>query len=435
VAKAKTAAVNRTGRQPRRWPKSADLQPWLQCYLDACERHPDADQAGIKARVPLRQLAECGQEKASLTRLQRLLKRLPPSECEATGFLALAGADICLDLPDRRRAEPYLQLVEARQSIAQPRVQKALQINLNYLRAANDLPESSEAGPSRDVGRLREVGNYRQKYRSALLAGDASAAGRALQKAAKLTAEVDQFVLKPGLTLSAIRAFRRLGDDAALTRHLTWLDRNGHSNDLASGSIRAMGLPEVANQRAERLVVGHLRKLKRDPDPNIHFPVDEICKELWFFLQTGQKEIAARLLRRVLRELPAWPGLCGGFAASGVLTELAELLAEIDGPEAACELLGLAVQAGKSEPHRGFRRGAVAAANRQIEAPGLAAAIDRARAIKNARERRETLIPLLTQRADWSELATILDEISDADELLKSLHAVLFKLPGGARLA
>jgi hypothetical protein len=282
---------------------------------------------------------------------------------------------------------------------------------------------------------LREVGNYRQKYRTALLAGDASAAGRALQKAAKLTAEVDQFVLKPGLTLSAIRAFRRLDDDAALTRHLTWLDRNGHSNDLASGSIRAMGLPEVANQRAERLVVGHLRKLKRDPDPNIHFPVDEICKELWFFLQTGQKEIAARLLRRVLRELPAWPGLCGGFAASGVLTELAELLAEIDGPEAACELLGLAVQAGKSEPHRGFRRGAVAAANRQIEAPGLAAAIDRARTIKNARERRETLIPLLTQRADWSELATILDEISDADELLKSLHAVLFKLPGGARLA
>jgi hypothetical protein len=385
--------------------------------------------------VPLRQLAECGQEKASLTRLQRLLKRLPPSECEATGFLALAGADICLDLPDRRRAEPYLQLVEARQSIAPPRVQKALQINLQYLRAANDLPESSGTGPIRDDASLRELGKYRQKYRMALLAGDASAAARALQKAAKLTAEVDQFVLKPGLTLGAIRAFRRLGDDAALTRYLTWLDRNGHSKDLASGSIRAMGLADVANQRAERLVVGHLKKLKRDPDPNIHFPVHEIGKELWFFLQTGQKETAARLLHRVLRELPGWPGLRGGFAASGVLTELAELLAEVDGPEAACGLLGLAVQAGKSEPHRGFRRGAVAAANRQIETPGLAASIARARTIKNARERRETLIPLLTQRADWSELAAVLDEISDADELLKSLHAVLFKLPGGARLA
>lgn len=364
-----------------------------------------------------------------------MLKRLPPSECEATGFLALVGADICLDLPDCRRAEPYLQLVEARQSIAQPRVQKALQINLNYLRAANDLPKSSEAGPSRDVGRLQEVGKYRQKYRAALLAGDGSAAARALQKATKLIPQIDQFVLKPGLTLSIIRAFRRLGDDAALGRYLTWLGRNGHSNDLASGSIRAMGLTDLANQRAEKLVVGHLKKLQRDPDSNIHFPVHEICKELWFFLQTGQKETAARLLHRVLRELPGWPGLHGGFATSGVLTELAELLAEIDGPEAACELLGLAVKAGQSEPHRGFRRGALAAANRQLEAPGLAAAIARARTIKSASQRREALIPLLTQRADWSELAAVLDEISDEDELLKSLHAVLFQLPGGARLA
>jgi hypothetical protein len=434
VAKAKKAAVNRTIRQPRKWPDSADLKPWLECYLDLRERHSRADRAGILACVRLKQLAECGHETAALARLQRLLDRLPPSECEATGFLALAGAEISLDLPDRRRAERHLQLAEARQSIAPPRVRTALQLNLKSLRAANDLPEPSGSSSGSDDGSLRRLGKYRQGYRTALLAGDRTAAARALQKAAKLIPEIDEFLLKPGLTLGAIRAFRRLGDDAALARYLAWLDRNEHSNDLATGGLLGMGLPDVANTRAEKLVLHHLKQLKRDPDPNVHFPVDEICTELWFFLQTGQKETAERLLRRVLRELPGWPGLRGGFASSGVLTMLAELLAEIDGPEAARELLGLAVQAGRSEPHGGFRRGALTAASRQNEAPGLAAAIDRAGSIKNAKKRREALIPLLTRRAAWPELAVLLDEIGDTDGLLDSVHAVLFRLPGGARL-
>jgi hypothetical protein len=434
VAKAKKAAGNRATRQPRGWPQCADLKPWLECYLDLSERHPRPDRAGILARTPLKQLAECGYETAALARLERVLGRLPPSECEATGFLALAGADICLDLPDRRRADRYLQLVEARQSTAQPRVRTALELNLKSLRAANDLPEPPGPSSRGDDGPLRRLGKYRQGYRAAMLAGDRGAAAKALHKAAKLIPEIDEFLLQPGLTLSTIRAFRRLGDDAALAKYLAWLDRNGHSNDLATGSLRAMGLPEVANTRAEKLVAGHLKKLKRDPDPNIHFPVDEICKELWFFLQTGQKETAARLLRRVLRELPTWPGLRGGFASSGVLTALAELLAEIDGPEAALELLGLAVRAGQAEPHRGFRRGALRAANQRIEAPGLATAIAQAGAIKNAKQRREALVPLLTRRAAWPELATLLDEITDADELLGSVKTVLFALPGGARL-
>jgi hypothetical protein len=281
---------------------------------------------------------------------------------------------------------------------------------------------------------LRRLGRYRQGYRTALLAGDRSAAAKALRKTTRLIPEIDEFLLQPALTLSTIKAFRRFGDDTALARYLAWLDRNGHSNDLATGSLRAVGLPEVANKRAEKLVVGNLKRLRRDPNPNIHFPVDEICKELWFFLQTGQAGTAARLLQRVLRELPDWPGLRGGFASSGVLTALAELRAEIDGPEAARELLGLAVRAGQAEPHGGFRRGALRAANQQVEAPGLAAAVARAGSITNAKKRREALIPLLTRQAAWPELAAVLDGISDADELLDSLHAVLFKLPGGARL-
>ena len=92
MAKTKTAAVKRATRQRRKWPNRADLAPWLQCYLDVCEQYPRAEKAGVKACVPLRQLAECGYEKASLARLQRLLGRMAQSEYEATGLLALTGA-------------------------------------------------------------------------------------------------------------------------------------------------------------------------------------------------------------------------------------------------------------------------------------------------------------------------------------------------------
>ena len=160
MAKAKAAAIKRTARERRRWPKRADLVPWLQCYLDLCERYPQAEKAGVKACVPLKQLAECGHEKASLARLQRLLDRLPRSECEATGFLALTGAQICVDLPDCRRAEKYLQLAEARQSIAKPRVRTALQSNLRYLRAANALPDASlDANRENRFGQLNGTGS------------------------------------------------------------------------------------------------------------------------------------------------------------------------------------------------------------------------------------------------------------------------------------
>ena len=101
-------AIDGVSLRPRRWPTSVELVPWLKCYLDVCERYPRAERAAIKASTPLKQLAECGHEKASLARLQRILGKLPSSECEATGFLALAGAQICLDLPDPRRAQRYL---------------------------------------------------------------------------------------------------------------------------------------------------------------------------------------------------------------------------------------------------------------------------------------------------------------------------------------
>ena len=130
-----------------------------------------------------------------------------------------------------------------------------------------------------------------------------------------------------------------------------------------------MGLVAIANKRAKKLIARRLNELKTDDDPNVHFPVNEICSQLWFFIQTDESVTAAKLLKRALRELPKWPGLCGGFSTSGALTMFAEVLAEIEGPEAALDLLGYAVEAGTREAHSGFRQGSLKAANQLIETP------------------------------------------------------------------
>jgi hypothetical protein len=297
------------------------------------------------------------------------------------------------------------------------------------------LVEESESREFRVDPVFRRLGKCRKEYRTELLNGNKAAATKAIEKTTKLIPTLDHFWVIPKFTISTINAFRGLGGEAAVAKYIAWLDGNRHADDVNTGSLWAMGLTDIATKRAQNLVIAHIKKLKRDSDTNIHFPVNEICEQLWFLMQTDHVELAAKLLQRLLNEMPKWPGLRGGFAASGVMTMLAELVAEIDSPEAALDFSGLADQAARAEPHRGFRKGAIKAAKQQAAAPGLTAKIEQARTIKNAKKRREKLIPLLTTQAAWPELAKVLDEITDPDELLDALHAVIYKLPGGARLA
>ncbi len=247
MAKTKTAAVKRATRQRRKWPNRADLAPWLQCYLDVCEQYP----RGESRREGLRP--------AQATCRVRIRKGIARTAAAVTRPLAairvrgdrLTGADRRPNLPGSAGSSSrnkYLQLAEVRQSVSKPPVQAVLESKLKYLLAANGLPPAPGSSSSGVDGALRRLGKQRQSYCSALLAGDLDAAATALQKTTKPIAEIDKFVLKPGLTLSAIKAFRRLGDDAGLATYLTWLDRNEHSDDLATGSLWGMGLTELAKR-------------------------------------------------------------------------------------------------------------------------------------------------------------------------------------------
>ncbi|MCM2374932.1 hypothetical protein [Aporhodopirellula aestuarii] len=429
MAKSKKASRDRTKSTRKKWPRSGALKPWLECYLDTCEQVANPSRSAVSASVRLRQLAECGFETLALRRLEKLLSLLEPTDAESFVRLSLVASEICLEIPNLKRAKKYLAAVEARLPEARPNKRKLLTRFTENFRVLNGLSDE----PS-DLDERHQLGKYRHQFRLSFLDGDHSKALASVRRVTKLIPEVDDFIVERGLILSAIKAFHQLGKDEEIAKYVSWIDRNQYTSDLGTGSLSAMGLVAIADARAEKLILRRLKELKIDDDPNVHFPVDEICSQLWYFVQTGNSETAAKLLKRALRELPKWPGLSGGFATSGALTSFAEVLAEVESPEAAVELLGFAVEAGTKEKHRGFRQGSLKAANQLIETPGLAAAIEKASSIRNAKKRREALIPLYTKSGDWAQVAALLNESSNAEETHQLVHSVLFKLQGGARL-
>jgi tetratricopeptide (TPR) repeat protein len=427
--KSKQVTRKRSSAVGSKWPTSGALTHWLECYLDSCEQCSKPSRGAIRACTSLRQLAECGLEAQALKRVDRLVALLDPTDIDALVRLKLVAAEICLEIPNLKRAEKNLASLKTRLPDAGPSKRKFLTRFTNSFLVVNGLAEEENA-----VDERYQLGKYRQQYRLSFLAGDHRSALAAIGRATKLIPEVDDFILERGLILSAIRAYRRLGKDDEVAKYVNSIDRNGYSNNLDTGSLWAMGLETLAIKRSEKIVLQRLKVLKTDDDPNIHFPVDEICEELWFLLRTGESATAAKLLRRALRELPHWPGLSGEFASSGALTLFAEVLAEIDGPDAARQLLEHAVDAATVERHRGFRQSSLNAANQRIETLGNAAAIISATTIRNGKKRRETLTRLYAECGDWSQVAAQLNDASSADEVHQLIHTVLFALPGGNRL-
>ncbi|TWU48866.1 hypothetical protein Poly51_47700 [Rubripirellula tenax] len=437
MAKSKNGSSNCPKPTRKKWPRGGSLKLWLECYLDSCERVSNLSKSAIQASVRLRQLAECGHEAQALKRLERLITLLDPTDVDSFIRLSLAGAEISLESLKLKRADKYIAALKARFANARPSKRKLLENFLHRFRLINGLAVETEDEADdewEDEAASRSIGKQRHQFRLAILDGDEASALASVRRATKLIPDVDEFILERGLILSAIKAFQRLGRDEEITKYVTWIDRNGYTSDLDTGSLAAMGLVNIANARAEKLILRILKQLRDSDDPNTHFPVDAICSQLWFLIQTGESATAARLLKRVIRELPKWRGLQGGFSTSGSMTLLAEVVAELDGPNAAQALLGLAVEAGSKEAHRGFRKSAVKAAKEMIVAPGIAASIEKASSIGSARKRRETLVPLYAKSGNWEQLSTLLDQCSDADESHRLIHSLLYSLPGGARL-
>ncbi len=184
-----------------KWPRSGSLKLWLERYLDSCEQLAQPSQSAISAGVRLRQLAECGFEAQALKRLERLLALLEPTDVDAFVRLSLVGSEICLEIPNLKRADKYLAAIEARLPEARPNKRKLLTRFLESFRILNGLADEVSGTDAQS-----RLGKYRHQYRLSVLDGDQSSELAAVRRATRLIPEVDDFILERGLILSAIKA-------------------------------------------------------------------------------------------------------------------------------------------------------------------------------------------------------------------------------------
>ena len=417
--------------QKPNWPRDGEIKSWTICYVNCLAASEAPARAAAKAAHPIEHLAGIGFEKQAIRILQRFIERLPEAEHKQFLRLCLLGAAISLDLPYPRSVEKFLRMAESRAGTSGSKQSKTIKA-VQKFRKENGLVESDEKEEWDEDQPLAKFGKARQLFHSRVKAGDRIAALRLLTKMRKLILEVDYFWIQSRLTLSLIKSYQRLEDKAGLVKYIRWIDKNGRDNALKTGNLAAMGLRDIAVDRAQRQIQDRLKLLRTTDDPNIHFPVYKICENLDFMIHVGDKANAKKLLEKTLREIPKWKGMMAGFATSGVFTCLAEILVEFGEHELAGEFLSWATDAGKAERHKGFRKGAIKAASESSALfGGTVEAIEKARKVRSPKSRRKQLVPLLVKIGDWKELKNVLNEVDSAKEATDLALAVKYALPAG----
>jgi len=110
----------------------------------------------------------------------------------------------------------------------------------------------------------------------------------------------------------------------------------------------------------------------------------------------------------------------------------AEVVAAIEGPEAAQQLIADAHQDASAEKRSDFRQGAVAAAL-DVEARfgKLDEAIAKARKLRSPKQRRMELGKLLAKAKRWKELQAVCSQATSPEEAAELRWWIKFELPGG----
>lgn len=413
------------------WPRNGDPKSWLRAMIRKCDAIPDDDTAATKAHLPIEHLAELGCVEEALRHVNRFLRRLPRQEVVATVRMAELGAQICLDAGDLARTERYLAIAEATEPFNTRKCDKGFSLNsVREFRAENGLLDPADAidDEQRVEARFKRAG---RQCKQAIATGQRDSAEAAVGEMAKTAREVEEEWLRQSYLQQVIDCYAQLKDAQAVKRCLREFSKEDRHEVLDADTLAGLGMKAEAIARARQDIAGELDELRETSDPNIHFPVSSIGRSLQLLVGQGAKDEARRWLRRVLKEMPAWPAI-RGWSSSAVYHSLAEAMAMIDGPAAAENLLNQAVADGKAESRRGFRQGAVdAALDLKASFGRLDEAIDDARKLRSPTGRRQTLATLLAKARRWGELRDVLRQVESPEEAADVVWWIKFELPGG----
>jgi len=198
------------------------------------------------------------------------------------------------------------------------------------------------------------------------------------------------------------------------------------SDWLASGSLARRSRGPGATPRA-------LAELATTTDPNLHFPVMALERNVRFLVEQGEASVAKKRVGRALRELPTWPLPEAGCSTSDVDDLLAQAVFVVGEPARAAELLDRVKADASAERRRGARHGAVGATLTTLAEMGQAdQALAAAQKLWSPTGRRLQVARLLARAARWKQPQVVLRSVATPEEAAQICRAIHFELPGNA---
>jgi tetratricopeptide (TPR) repeat protein len=415
-----------------KWPRNGDLKTWFRAMIQKCYAIPDDDAAAEKAHLPIEHLAAMGCVKEALGHVNRFLRRLPRQEVLATVRMAEVGAEICLDAGDLTGMEKYLAIAAATEPFNTRKCDRGFSLNsVREFRADNGLLDPAVAIDEKQRVKARFEQAVRQ-YKQAIAIGERASAKLAVAEMEKIARKVEEEWERQDYFRRVIDCYAELKDVQAVKRCLRGLDKDDRHEVLDAVTLVSLGMKAEAIARARQDIAQELEELGEMSDPNIHFPVSSIGRSLEFLVEQGEKGEARRWLHRALKEMPTWLVIEYGWATSAVYHTLAEVMAMIDGPAAAENLLKHAMTDAQAEKRSGFRQGAVEAAlELKANIGRLDEAIEDARKLRSPTQRRKSLATLLAKARRWRELREVLSQVESPEEAADVAWWIKFELPGG----
>jgi hypothetical protein len=433
MVKASTGKL--TGKVPvwkSKWPSSGDLRAWFLCGLQKCEAIADPSKGSEKAHLPIGGLAELGHTTEALKYVDRCLRRLVTGEVLETVRMATLGAEICIEADSLERMEKYLSIMQATEKYITRKCDRGFALNaVREFRSQNGILDPAEAID--DEQRLEAIfEGAKRRCRESIKMGIVRGAQTALSEMEQAASDTSESWRRNNRRRAIISLYGEIGDLAAVKRIIRNLTNDERQEIVDFALLAKIGMTKAAIAEAVDVVQRRIAELTTDGDPNIHFPVREICRALEFLVDQHQEQKAKRLFHAVLESSKKWTVFEQGWTTAAVYTMFAEIVVIFEGPEAAQHMIALAQQDASNEKRSDFRKGAVAAAlGAEAGIGNLDEAIAKARKLRSPTARRMELGKLLAKARRWKELRVVCSEATSPEEAADLCWGIKFELPGG----
>jgi hypothetical protein len=416
-----------------RWPRNGDLREWLLCMISKARAIDNVNDRVTQAMIAIEELAKRSSDADVLNYLEQIIRTLPKNDGLALVRALEAGADLSLESGDMKGVDRYLDRILATKPLHTRPCDKGFEVGVvKKFKALHGLLDPAEAKDERQ--RLEASVNACRRRADAAIADKLpDVAVGELRAAEGFILEMEKCQQGHAM-LDLAKRYAKLGALDDLRRWVDRIDKSDVEDILDGRELWGLGLADEAVARTESDIQSALETLAAATDPNVHHTAYQIERLISFLIQIGREALASKRLERALEEGKAWCLGERGFASAGLLRSLAKLVAKLHGPEAAGELMSLAMQDAKGEGRSEWRAGAVQETIELHSQLGQTEkAIKMASKLRSATERRRALAPLLAKAQRWKELREVLCQVQTPLEAAQLCWKIKFALTDTGR--